>query len=63
MARILATDDLNFLDSRACAILKVASHDVFESNNRKACLDTTAEQSSDALFYTRINAVNQALTV
>ncbi len=50
MARILVTDDSNFLRRRTCAILKEAGHDILEADNGNACLEAIAEHSPDALF-------------
>jgi len=50
MARILVTDDSNFIRRRTCAILKDAGHDIIEANNGNTCLAAVAEHAPDALF-------------
>jgi len=50
MARILVTDDSNFLRRRTCAILKEAGHDIIEASDGNTCLEALAEQAPDVLF-------------
>jgi len=50
MARILVTDDSNFLRRRTCAILKEAGHDILEADTGNACLEAITEHSPDVLF-------------
>ncbi len=50
MARILVTDDSNFIRRRTCAILKAAGHDIVEANNGITCMEAVAEQVPDVLF-------------
>ena len=50
MARILVTDDSNFLRRRTCAILKEAGYDILEADNGNACLEAITEHSPDALL-------------
>jgi len=50
MARILVTDDSNFLRRRTCAMLKQAGHDIVEADNGNSCLEAIAEAAPDALF-------------
>jgi len=50
MARILVTDDSNFLRRRTCAILKLAGHDIVEADNGNNCLEAIAAAAPDALF-------------
>jgi len=50
MARILVTDDSNFLRRRTCAILKQAGHDIVEADNGNRCLEAIAEAAPDVLL-------------
>jgi len=50
MARILVTDDSNFLRRRTCAILKEAGYDILEADNGNACLEAITEHAPDALL-------------
>lgn len=50
MARILVTDDSNFLRRRTCTMLQEAGHDTIEATDGKACLAAIDKQIPDALF-------------
>jgi len=50
MARILVTDDSNFIRRITCNILRDAGHDIIEADNGNTCLQAVAEHAPDALF-------------